>query len=207
MNDSKEHIITVASKLFLQKNFKEVTMKEIVDKTGLSKGAFYHYFESKEQLFLEVLDYIFTNIMIHFYNKYSKESFYKFYHDYADGSKVLFTNYFDKFKDGENENESEFKMNYFSLAFDALKLFPEFRDKMTISFQQELEIWQGCIKNAREKGEIRSTMTDEQIAQIFIFLGDGVAVHNILFGYNFEKSTSPTLYLSLWDSFYDQIKA
>ena len=54
MNESKEHIITVASKLFLQKNFKEVTMKEIVDKTGLSKGAFYHYFESKEQLFLEV---------------------------------------------------------------------------------------------------------------------------------------------------------
>ena len=52
---SKEHILITAFSLFLQKSFKEVTMKEIVKETGLSKGAFYHYFESKEQLFLELL--------------------------------------------------------------------------------------------------------------------------------------------------------
>jgi AcrR family transcriptional regulator len=55
MNDTKEHIITTSLKLFLQKNFKEVTMKEIVNATRLSKGAFYHYFESKEKVFKEVV--------------------------------------------------------------------------------------------------------------------------------------------------------
>jgi len=204
MNESKEHIITVATKLFLQKSFKEVTMKEIVEETGLSKGAFYHYFQSKEQLFLEVLEFFFTDVMKHAYDRYSKESFYKFYHDYADEMKSFFVNYFEKFK--VDESESEFKMNYFSLIFDALKLFPEFREKMAGDLQQELDIWKTSIKNARDKGEIKSPMSDEQIAQLFIFLGDGIALHNIMLGSNFEKKPITSLDLSLWDKLYEQIK-
>ncbi|MDR3704295.1 MAG: TetR/AcrR family transcriptional regulator [Paludibacteraceae bacterium] len=199
MNESKEHIITVATKLFLQKSFKEVTMKEIVEETGLSKGAFYHYFQSKEQLFLEVLEFFFTDVMKHAYDRYSKESFYKFYHDYADEMSSFFVNYFEKFK--VDESESEFKMNYFSLTFDALKLFPEFRGKMVVGFQQELETWKTSIKNARDRGEIKSPMSDEQVAQLFICLGDGIALHNIILGSNIEK-----LDLSLWDKLYEQIK-
>ena len=139
MSDSKEHIITVACKLFLQKSFKEVTMKEIVEKTGLSKGAFYHYFESKEQLFLEVLDFFFTSVMTHAYDTYSRESFYKFYHDYANEVKTYCIYYLEKFKGDESENE--LAMNYFTLAFDAIKLFPEFKEKMLIGLKKEMEIY------------------------------------------------------------------
>ena len=56
MKDTKEHILMIAGQLFLQKSFKEVTMQEIVKETGLSKGAFYHYFTGKDELFLEVLN-------------------------------------------------------------------------------------------------------------------------------------------------------
>ncbi|MGD8401904.1 MAG: TetR/AcrR family transcriptional regulator, partial [Bacillota bacterium] len=62
ISDSKKHIIDVSFGLFLQKSFKEVTMQEIVAKTGMSKGAFYHYFESKEQLFLEVINHFTSSI-------------------------------------------------------------------------------------------------------------------------------------------------
>ncbi len=55
MNQTKEFILKTAFSLFLQKNYKAVTLKEIVDKTGLSKGAFYHYYTSKEKLFLKWL--------------------------------------------------------------------------------------------------------------------------------------------------------
>jgi TetR/AcrR family transcriptional repressor of nem operon len=40
MSGAKDHILLTSLKLFLQKSFKEVTMKEIVNKTGLSKGVF-----------------------------------------------------------------------------------------------------------------------------------------------------------------------
>jgi TetR/AcrR family transcriptional regulator, transcriptional repressor for nem operon len=203
MNDSKEHIITVTSKLFLQKSFKEVTMKEIVDKTGLSQGAFYHYFESKEQLFMEVLDFFFSSVMKHSYDKYSKVSFHDFYHDYANEVKSFGKEYISKFKG--DENESDFNMNYFALAFDALKLFPEFRAKMQDGLKQELEIWIAILKKARDNGEIKSSMTDEQIAQTFIYLSDGIGMHMIMRGASIEEMVNP--FLILWDKLYEQIKA
>lgn len=202
MNDTKEYIITVASGLFLQRSYKEVTMKDIVEKTGLSKGAFYHYFESKEQLFMEVLDFFFTSVMKHAYEKYSRESFYKFYHDYANEVINFGKLYLKKFK--IEENPREFNMNYFSLAFDALKLFPEFRAKMIEGLEEELKVWSEVIKKARESGEIKSPMTDLEIAKTFIYLGDGVGMHMIMRGAEIEEMVAP--FLTLWDKLYDQMK-
>lgn len=202
MSESKEHIILTASKLFLQKSYKEVTMKDIVEKTGLSKGAFYHYFESKEQLFMEVLDYFFTTVMVHRYENYSRESFYKFYHDYANEVKTYCNTYLEKFR-GE-ESESAITMNYFTLAFDAIKLFPEFKEKMIIGLKEEMKVWVDVIKTARIKGEIKSNMTDEQLARTFINLSDGVAMHLIIQGVSVNDMVIP--FLELWDKLYEQIK-
>jgi TetR/AcrR family transcriptional repressor of nem operon len=57
MTDAKDHIIKVALSLFLKNSYKGLTMKEIVKKSGLSKGAFYHYFKNKEELFRTTLDF------------------------------------------------------------------------------------------------------------------------------------------------------
>ncbi|MDR0424755.1 MAG: TetR/AcrR family transcriptional regulator, partial [Clostridiales Family XIII bacterium] len=56
MKETKEHILSIAQNLFLKKGYKNVTMKELVEKSGFTKGAFYHYFESKESLFREVVE-------------------------------------------------------------------------------------------------------------------------------------------------------
>jgi AcrR family transcriptional regulator len=207
VSDANEHIIKVACKLFLQKSFKEVTMKELVNSTGLSKGAFYHYFESKEQLFLAVLEYFFTTIMVHNYSKYSKETFYQFYHDYANEIKSYTRAYLREFldEDGSDAEAGEFTMNYFTLAFDALKLFPEFRERLVIEQKEEQKIWIDVIADARAKGEIRSDMTDTDIAQLFIFSSDGVAMHMVMAGLRVEEMVEP--FMNLWDKLYDQIKA
>jgi TetR/AcrR family transcriptional regulator, transcriptional repressor for nem operon len=203
VSDAKEHIIKTACKLFLQKSFKEVTMKELVKSSGLSKGAFYHYFESKEQLFMAVLEYFFTTIMVHNYEKYSRESFYKFYHDYANEIKSYSKEYLKMFI--EDEEEGEFNMNYFSLAFDALKLFPEFRARLVEEQKKELGLWTSAITEARKKGEIKSVMSDEEIAQLFIFSSDGVAMHMVMSGKKIEEMVEP--FMRLWNRLYEQIKA
>ena len=202
MNDTKEHIILLASKLFLQKNFKEVTMKELVNVTGLSKGAFYHYFKSKEQLFFEVLQYFFSCVN-HDYESYSHESFYKFYHDYVKGTINLSNKYISKF-DGE-EDKGRFTINYFTLIFDALKLYPEYRKLMIQGINREIEIWAKRIEKARLEGEIRTVMTDQELAKTFMYLSDGVAMHMMMQTPTVEEMTTP--YLVLWDKLYEQIKA
>jgi hypothetical protein len=91
------------------------------------------------------------------------------------------------------------------MAFDALKLFPDFRAKMVNEQQKELKIWIDVIGSARDKGEIKSTMSDEEIAQIFIYSSDGVAMHMVMKGTRVEEMVAP--FMKLWDKLYEQIKA
>ena len=51
----KRYILETARKVFVEKGFKRVTMKDIVEACDISRGGLYLYFESTSQIFLEVL--------------------------------------------------------------------------------------------------------------------------------------------------------
>jgi AcrR family transcriptional regulator len=51
VKDNRTHILATAFRLFFRKGYKSVTMSDLVKESGLSKGAFYHYFNSKEDLY------------------------------------------------------------------------------------------------------------------------------------------------------------
>lgn len=198
MKNSREHILNVAFKLFLQKSFKEVTLREIVEKTGMSKGAFYHYFTSKEQLFLELVNNVLSSVLDVPYDSFSKASLYNFYIDYIN----YYTENLKRQNNGEKGNVANF--NYISLIFDAIKLFPDFQEKLLESKQAQLNAWKEIIHAARAKGEIRSTMTDEEIAYMFINSSGGVEMNSIFKGSSKDIGIS---LVNLWDSFYKQLKA
>lgn len=198
MKDTRDHIINVSFGLFLQKSYKEVTMKEIVEKTGLSKGAFYHYFDSKEQIYLEIINQAFSSLIYADYSKFSKTSLSDFYHDYID----YLNRVYDLFK--RSCNGDSFDLNYYSLIFDALRLFPEFKEKVIESSIQELDSWSAIIKVARENGEIKSSMSDEEIAGIFVHTNSGIGMSNMMIG---KSETTTSILIEQWDSFYLQIKA
>lgn len=66
---TKQDIQQKAYQLFAKKGFKEVTMKDICELTGLSRGGLYRHYESTEQIFLEIVNA--------FSDKQSKEVFTK----------------------------------------------------------------------------------------------------------------------------------
>ena len=51
----RKYIIDKARDVFAEKGFKNVTMKDIVDACGISRGGLYLYFSSTDDLFLAVL--------------------------------------------------------------------------------------------------------------------------------------------------------
>ncbi|MCD7725754.1 MAG: TetR/AcrR family transcriptional regulator [Clostridiales bacterium] len=51
----KKYILETARQVFVEKGYKNVTMKDIVDACGISRGGLYLYFDSTEQILLEVL--------------------------------------------------------------------------------------------------------------------------------------------------------
>lgn len=51
----RQLILETARKIFMEKGYKDVTMKDIVEACGISRGGLYLYFESTKEIFLEVL--------------------------------------------------------------------------------------------------------------------------------------------------------
>jgi AcrR family transcriptional regulator len=55
-NETHQNILRTAERLFATKGFNGTSMNEIVKESGVSKGAIYNHFESKERLFLTLID-------------------------------------------------------------------------------------------------------------------------------------------------------
>jgi len=54
--DTKSRILRAASSLFSSHGYGGTTLDDIITASGITKGAFYHYFKSKDLLCQEVLD-------------------------------------------------------------------------------------------------------------------------------------------------------
>jgi len=54
---TRNHIIEVAAPVFNRLGYIGTSLSDILEKTTLTKGAIYHYFENKDELALEALEY------------------------------------------------------------------------------------------------------------------------------------------------------
>lgn len=200
--DSREHILEVSFSLFLRKSFKAVTMQEIVEKTGLSKGAFYHYFDSKEQVFEEVVKAFYKNMLKHDFDKFSKGSLKAFYNDYLNSSLHILQG----FQQLEKERNIKEHFNYYSLIFDAIARIPSFKKMFVEENQRELENWEKVIATAKKNGEIKTGIANEKIARMFMHTGDGYGLNMILLNTANVQSEFAYELKSIWDSLYSLLK-
>lgn len=56
-NQSRETLLEVGQKLFINSSFNSVGLNDILQEAGIPKGSFYHYFESKEDFGLQVVEF------------------------------------------------------------------------------------------------------------------------------------------------------
>lgn len=52
----RDHVIQTAMQLFAEKGYENVSVDEIIAATGTSKGTFYHYFKSKDEIVAHVYE-------------------------------------------------------------------------------------------------------------------------------------------------------
>lgn len=131
--DTKERILLVAYQMFINKGYYNTSMQSLVDASGLSKGAFYHHFKNKQEIYSQVIEQYFL-------------SFYR---------KVNWTRYASKnmsIKDIEQEIQQFYlsflphilpitndgMSRYFVLYFEAYNLLPNFKKEIQ-SFYKNLE--------------------------------------------------------------------
>lgn len=201
MNNTKEFILKTSLLLFLQKSYKDVTMKEIVEKTGLSKGAFYHYFKSKDDLFKEIVGLFFSLGAVD-YTSFDNNSLKNFYFQYVEHTAGAIENINMMF--GIEQTEKTVTTNFFLLLFEAVSRFPEFLKLEKEMYAKDIKIWEKVIINAQQTGEIKTESNIRQIAELFLYLTDGVFIRYV----NSDKSAGYKDSLKkAFDTLYDSLKS
>jgi len=90
----RDDIIKVAAKLIRENGYHNIGIKSILDELSIPKGSFYHYFKSKEELGLAIIE-IYTSML----KKRIEEQ-----DNSLDGLKRLFNIYFDQLLSREMKN-------------------------------------------------------------------------------------------------------
>jgi len=164
--DTREYIIDKSVTLFLTNSYEAVSISDISSAIGFTKGALYHHFKNKEELFKAVIDKCLviheiefneeTGTLLEFSEaclsnaKKTLQIFFK----YAQGFEVI---------------------NYISLIADSFKHYPGFADqKIAYTLSETNKIRKTIIKSI-ERGEIRSDIDTSLIAQSYYSIMIGMA--------------------------------
>ena len=169
----KERIIAAAFQLFLENGYKGVGLKDIIEKTGLSKGAIYHHFESKYAIFVAAVEeYFFKVINNTFPNDESLDLRQRLRLRYEYFADVI--SYIESL--GTNGIAYPIR-SYFIFILESEK------DKaISLRMQESVEVYRQeitqLIEVAIQKKEIDSPLSASIIAQHIIVMTEGVAIHN-----------------------------
>lgn len=180
MENTREHLIKTSLVLFLQKGYKAVTVADILKVAGYSKGAFYHYFDSKGSLFQQVVDDFFGSMLSIDYHKFKADTLEGFYKEIlikrAQISNVV-NQRLSSFVNIDNMNS-----NFYYLVFDAARILPDFKEQLKYHLNNQLTAWEAVIKKARASSEIIFSMSDKELAALFVNNSSAIALHNVMLG-------------------------
>jgi AcrR family transcriptional regulator len=73
MSKSKQRILNTASNLFSEFGFLGVSMEDIAKHLNITKAGLYYHFKSKKDLYLQVLERAFENLITKTFNNQSQE--------------------------------------------------------------------------------------------------------------------------------------
>ena len=177
MNDTRDFIIDEAYKLFLQQSYEAVSISTISEAIGLTKGALYHHFTNKEDLFKAVIDKHFPH-----FNDVSapqaqtlKEQIEM---SVAYGEKIL-----------RSLNPQGMKFDPVSFIGDVFRHYPEFNRQKIEEIEECTKITKNVVVKAIASGEIRGDIDTTVNAKQLVSTSIGTAVE-IMHNYSIEETVN-----------------
>ncbi len=175
MKDTREIILKTAYNLFLYNNYEAVTINTILKETGLSKGGLYHYFASKEELFIAVVD----KFMLE--NRANNDIEATSFKDYINSSVEILRKKITKLAIENSDPHNDIPMNYLSLVVAAYMYYPGYTEKGKLFFKSLMEKIEEMLRKGIESGEIRKDIDIEVCATNYTCISTGI-VNNMIRG-------------------------
>ncbi len=164
--DTKDYIIDEAYRLFLRHSYEAVSISVISEAIGLTKGALYHHFKNKEELFKAVIDKHFsiTSVPV----DHTSISLKEFTDASIEHARRILNNIY-------STNEKFVPIDYLSLIADSFRHYEGFAELKLQFFEDEASRIELIVQRAILTGEIRKDINIHIVAQQFFTLSIGLA--------------------------------
>ena len=198
MANTKEHILFTALKLILKEGYGNVTMSELVEASGLSKGAFYHYFTSKDQIYRNTLDKYFFSYFESFELIYNPDWSFKDNLFHTLSLFVEFAKEIEVLIGPENH-----MISYYQTMLDASIRSEEIKSKMTRFYEFFVNRIAEWIRIAQSNNEIYKDLDPEILSKQICGMMEGTM---IVYSFQNKEKDIEKYFNDIFYQFFELIK-
>lgn len=195
--DTREDILDGCLKMFLQKNYGQITIADIVFFSGYTKRTIYQYFKDKNELYIAVTDRFIQKLMNYLerFNSEPRNSLLDYVLAYISYAKNL-----SLYIKAMTNNKVSSHMNF---MVQASIYYVDFEDKVKELFNLEQKCWEDNLRIAMEKQEIRENIDISLTAAKFRSMGIGIDFYTMMIPHEVSTNTLQSMMIDL----YNDIKA
>lgn len=153
--NTKQRIIEAGTQAIIDKSFNGCGLKEILDAAGVPKGSFYHYFKSKENFGVEVVE---TSAQGHM--QFTKQRLGDQNKSPLERIRAYFTDARDHLKDSGSQRQCLVA----KVALEESRLSEPMRNAVKVCYDQWQVLLAGAIRLAQAKSEISSEFDADELA-------------------------------------------
>lgn len=162
--DTKLALIKVGRQFIVEKGYNHTGIKEVLKVVGVPKGSFYHFFDSKEEFGLAIIDY---DSQMHdlVVEKYLKDT------DLSplNRLKQYFTFKLEEFESLQYREGCLFG----NLSQEMSDQSEQFRERLEVATQRWRDQFADCIKAAQSAGEISKKQSAQDLAEFCLNSWEG----------------------------------
>jgi AcrR family transcriptional regulator len=167
--DTRVQIIRQAILYFAANDYDRATLDDIVKALGVTKGAVYHYFTGKEDLFRSAVTHVLDSLEVMFEDMnrpgLTPEN--------TVGSLLQMDHMMSVFSRATGVESLSDYLNLYSLFLAAMKKFPEIGERMAATYKKFIDLTSDRLKEAQDAGFLGPDADTEALAFLLVGFGEG----------------------------------
>lgn len=184
---TKRKILDAATLLFNENGYDKTSVQDICEKAGISKGAFFHHFPTKELLFLEILNEFLEKLDIRM--KEIEKNSKNVPQAMIDMTKIL----------EEIFIISENKLTIFLEFVKQAEKNEDIMKSLSKQFEKFEKYIENLIENGKKEGSIKNEINSKFFSSLIVSLSIGMILRKSLFKYD-KKALSKELFDFIFNS-------
>lgn len=175
---SEEIILKKTFGLLLLKGFDAVSITDIQQATGLSRGLLYHYYKNKEDLFIQVTEKYFIRIFDFDVRKVADYTVIEFVDFMCRRFRKISETVSDIVVEAKDKSMVSM-LNYHFLFYQVMQRDAIFRNRYQATIENERIGWESALRNSLKKKEIKQDIDITASAVQLFTLTDGIWFQSI----------------------------